>query len=84
MKGQLRIDTLYAFIVLDDDGTEGVPAIMAPSSVIGMPMMVPLMGADTARIESLREVVMHDPALHGKKVTLAQFTNRKVIEVIQR
>lgn len=27
MKGQLRIDEMYAFIMIDEDGTEGIPAI---------------------------------------------------------
>jgi hypothetical protein len=86
MKGQLRIDTLYAYIVLDADGTEGVPAILAPRGLFGlsMPLLVPLMGADMARIEQVREYVLNDPLLKGKKITLARFTVRENLEVILR
>jgi hypothetical protein len=79
MKGQLRIDQVFAFIVLDDDGTEGVPAVMAPNG-----MLLPLMGADLARIDSLRAIVERDPRLTGKQITLAKFSGRENVEVIQR
>lgn len=81
MKGQLRIDQMYAFIVLDDDGTEGVPAVMMPGH---FPMLVPLMGADMARVDSIRDIIQHDPTLKGKKITLAKFTVRENLEVIDR
>lgn len=85
MKGQLRIDELYAFIVLDEDGTEGVPAIGMPvSEVGGLPMMLPLMGADLARIDSLKAIIRTDPALRGLRITLAKFSQRTNVEVIDR
>jgi len=79
MKGQLRIDEMFAFIVVDEDGTEGVPAINGPNG-----MMLPLMGADRARVESLRSIVARDPMLRGKRITLAKFSQRENLEVIQR
>ncbi len=79
MKGQLRIDQMYAFIVLDDDGTEGIPAIRGPNG-----MVLPLVGADMARIDSLREIVRRDPMLKGKRITLAKFSVRENMEVIER
>jgi hypothetical protein len=78
MKGQLRIDQLFAFICLDDDGTEGVPA-----THLGGGLVVPLMGADVARIDSLRDIVLTDPLLRGKRITLARFSQREDLEVIQ-
>jgi hypothetical protein len=78
MKGQLRIDQMFAFICLDDDGAEGVPAVLRNG------MLVPLMGADLARVDSLRAIVEHDPMLRGKRITLATFSMREDVEVIQR
>lgn len=79
MKGQLKIDTIYAFIVLDEDGTEGIPAALGPNG-----MLFPLVGADLARVASLRKFVETDPMLRGKRITLAHFTNRTDVEVIER
>jgi hypothetical protein len=84
VKGQLRIDTLFAFIVVDDDGTEGVPAMLVPPGVFPTATMLPFMGADPARVEALRKQVMTDPLLKGKTITLAQFSVRTNLEVIQR
>jgi len=64
---------------VDEDGTEGVPAINGPNG-----MMLPLMGADRARVESLRSIVARDPMLRGKRITLAKFSQRENLEVIQR
>lgn len=80
MKGQLRIDQCFAFIVLDDDGTEGVPAFYDP----GTRMLLPMMGADVARVESLRPIAEFDPRLRGKRITIAKFSHRETIGVIDR
>jgi len=86
MKGQLRIDTMYAFIVLDIDGTEGVPAMVVPGEVLGLhgPTLLPMMGADLARIDGLRAYIQRDPMLRGKKITLAKFSVRENLDVIDR
>lgn len=78
MKGQLKIEQVFAFIVLDEDGTEGIPAIMFNGTAL------PLLGADMARVNSLRAIVRLDPALAGKRITLAKFSVRENLEVIQR
>lgn len=74
MKGQLRIDEMFAFVCLDDDGTEGIPAIQTPMGP------VPLLGADLKRIDSLRPYA-ENLSKTGKKVTLVKFTNRVELEV---
>jgi hypothetical protein len=76
MKGQVRIDQIFAFICVDDDGTEGIPAISTPIGVM------PLVGADEARIESLRKYAEQISRDMGKKVTLVKFTNRIEMEVL--
>lgn len=85
MKGPLRIAEVFAFIVVDDDGTEGVPAMLDVSGVIAArPVLLPLMGADLARMGSLRRYVETDPIFLGKRITLCKFTHRETITVIDR
>lgn len=77
MKGQLRIETCFAFVVIDDDGTEGV---------IGANMddtWVPLMGADEERVDSLRPLAQLISTAVGKEVTLLRFGGREELEVIR-
>lgn len=74
MDGQERILSIFAFIVTDDDGTEGVPALSS-----GMP----LVGADLARVASLRPFAQMAADAYGKPVTLAHFSVRTDQEVIQ-
>jgi hypothetical protein len=45
-----KIERLYAWIATHADGEEGVPAIQGPDGTI-----LPLVGSDRERIESLRE-----------------------------
>lgn len=78
MKGQLHIDEMFAFIVLDDDGTEGIPAIPGPGGVA-----LPMVGADMARIESLRPFAENAARRMGKTVSLVKFTNRVHLEDIE-
>ena len=75
MAKQERIDQMYAFIASDEDG-EGV---------IGMKVneneWLPLVGADMARVESLKSYARSLSAATGKKVILVRFTNREELEV---
>lgn len=77
MKGQLRIETISAFIVLDDDGTEGIPAFMGPGG-----MAMPMVAADEARVHDLRLIAEEIARDMGKKVTLARFSVREDLEVL--
>ncbi len=78
MKGQLRIDQMFAFIVVDDDGTEGIPAFLAPGGTA-----MPMVGADMARVESLRPIARRMARELKKPVTLCKFTTREILEVIE-
>lgn len=61
-----RIEELYAFVIMDDgDGNEGVPAITLTPD-----MMVPMMGADLDRIESLRPIAQQMARMRGAPVEL--------------
>lgn len=77
MDGQFRIDSMFAFVVVDDDGTEGIPTI-DPGE--GMPPY-PMIGGDLAMVEILRPMAQAWARQNGKLVTLVHFSKRTVQEV---
>lgn len=77
MNGQVRIESMFAFIVLDSDNSEGIPAISKNG------MALPLVGADMNRIDSLRPYAKQFARLNNVKVTLVKFTHREELEVIE-
>lgn len=79
MKGQFRIDTMYAYICTDLDGSEGVPALNPNKDGVVMP----LMGAGMDRMLSLRPYAVHIAKTMGRKVTLCKFTTREEVEVFE-
>lgn len=76
MKGQLNIDALYAFIVRDDDGTEGLMGTMTPTG------WMPMVGADLQRAASLEPIAQNLANASGKCVTLAHFSVRENVKEI--
>lgn len=75
-----RIETLWAFIALDpEDNTEGIIADLS-SPTMGP---TPLIGADEARVKSLRPIAEAAARLGGYEVKLIRFDNRVVEEVIE-
>lgn len=77
MRGQLRIEQMYAFVVLDDDNTEGIPAFAGPSGP------VPMVGADMKRVDDLRPIAQAIAEDMGKKVTLCRFEVRTELETFE-
>lgn len=78
MKGQLRIHQLFAFIMVDDDGTEGVPAFFDGEVLMAM------MGADMARVEDLKKLALADPIFKGRKITICRFGHREQVGTVDR
>jgi len=76
VNGQLRIEEMFAFVVMDDDDTEGVPAFLSGD------LWLPMMGADMAKVEILRPLAEEVAADLGKPVTLLRFSTREEVEVI--
>lgn len=76
MKGQLNIEALYAFIIRDDDGTEGLIGTMTPTG------WIPLVGADLQRAASLERIAQRTADASGKCVTLAHFSVREDVKEI--
>lgn len=78
MKGQLRIERMYAFVVVDDDGTEGIPAFGTPDGTA-----MPMVGADARRVDQLRPIAQAMAKQLGKPIELVLFTNRMSLDVIE-
>lgn len=74
MKGKVRIESIYAFLVVDADGTEGVPAIETRNG------MLPLIATDKELVERWRAILLKEPAIKGLTVKLVEFTSRTDIE----
>jgi len=72
----MMIEELFAFIVLEREGEEGVPAFASGN------MLFPLMGSDWTRVESLRPIAQRIARASGKPVTLCKFSVREDVEVI--
>jgi hypothetical protein len=72
-----RIDCLYAFIAKDAQGVEGLPAYQMGK------ILMPLVGADPARIDSLRKVAREVSHYTGQTLTLCRFSVREELEVIK-
>lgn len=72
-KRPLVIDAMYAFVVIDENGDEGIPAVLNHGA------WLPLVGGDTARVESLmdhaRQIAQHT----GRSMKIYRFTNREQI-----
>ena len=66
------IERLYAWIATEPDGGEGV----CGAYLSGMPGFTPLIGADRARIESLRPHARLVAAKTGCPVRLVEFSCR--------
>jgi hypothetical protein len=77
MKGQFRIETISAYITVDDDGTEGVLGVWGPSG------FTPLVGADEARLKSLEPTARTLARELKKTITLARFSVRTDIKQIE-
>lgn len=78
MKGQLHIDSMYAFIQKDLDGTEGVIAFLDRKTNTWMPMV----GADMEQVDSLRQLAQDTATATKRPVQLAHFVFRHDKEVI--
>lgn len=69
-----KITEMYAFVVVEADGGEGVPAFAAPNG-----LMMPLMGADLERIDDLTPVAQGIANATGRPMKILKFTGMEQI-----
>jgi hypothetical protein len=73
-----KITELYAYVCADkDEDDEGVPALHTPSGLV-----VPLMGADSDRAQSMREHAQEVANMTRKPVKLVRSTVLEVVDTI--
>lgn len=73
-----QITELWAWIVREADGGDGVPAMTLP--VEGIDHMTPMMGADEERVRSLEPHAREIAARFGCPLRLVRFSHGEVIE----
>lgn len=69
-----KIDEMFAWIVTEPDGGEGIPALHTASGAL------PMVGADRARVESLRPHAQGVAAQLGLPLRLVRFHDMEIIE----
>lgn len=73
-----RIERIFAFIAEENPQDEGVVAMKIGTS------WMPLVGADMARIESLRPIAQDIAKATGKTIKLIVFETRKELEYLPK
>lgn len=71
-----RIDEMFAFVAEEKEG-EGVIAVHSPMG------WLPLVGANMARVESLRPYAKEVAMRSGQKVRLLRFSAREELGVLE-
>lgn len=77
MKGHINIESIYAFVVRDDDGTEGIVGALGPHG------WIPLVGADMEKVQQLEPRVQMTANATGKTIQLVRFKTRRLIKTIE-
>jgi len=73
---------MYAFIATEADGQEGICAFQTEPVGEVSGMWMPMVGADLARMESLRPMAEKIAKATGKQIEVIKFTNREHLEMI--
>lgn len=73
----MKIDEIYAFLSIDEKGNEGVCSAQMPSG-----NWLPMLAADMARVNDLRNIAEHISKQSGLKIRLCKFSTKTVVEVI--
>ena len=71
-----KITELFAFIAEDGPEDEGIVAMTVGD------MLMPMVGADMDRVESLRPIAENIARIYSQKIILAKFTIRTDLEEI--
>lgn len=72
-----KIEAIYAWIVVHDNGEDGIPAIQMPDG-----MIMPLISSDKIRLKELTVIAKQNHALDGKEWRLVKFSHPEVVAVL--
>lgn len=72
-----RVESIFAFCLVDDDGDEGIVCVES----LGGPQ--PLIGADVARVDSLRPIAQELATQWRKPITVRYFEHGRDVEIIE-
>uniref|UniRef100_A0A6M3MCL0 Uncharacterized protein n=1 Tax=viral metagenome TaxID=1070528 RepID=A0A6M3MCL0_9ZZZZ len=81
-----KIEVMYAYISQEGDSDdEGLTACLMPAKVMGFQseQWMPMVGADEARMMSLKQIAQEMANTTGQKITLVKFSNKTVLETIE-
>lgn len=78
LNSPLKMERLYAFVVEEPNGEEGIMAFMDPAQQRWMPMI----GSELSMVEELKEGAKAMAEKLNKTVKLISFTKRQDIEII--
>lgn len=73
-----KITEMFAFVVTDEDGSEGIPSFTIPFEGT-----MPLLGSDMARIDSLLPLAQQMSDLYKKEIRLVKFTNMELVKTLK-
>ena len=73
---QLRIDNVWLAVSVDDDGTEGVCAVMVNGA------WMPLLAADEKRLPFIIEQASQIAAIQQRLIRIVKLTTREEVQVI--
>jgi hypothetical protein len=71
-----KITEIWAWVVEEPDGGEGIPAAFIPE----LRHLTPLLGSDEARVRSLQVLARSAAAVAGYPLKLVRFTHLEVLE----
>lgn len=74
----LRIDAIWAFVSVDDNGNEGLCGTTLPG--LGV---TPLIAADSVRLAALIPMAQRVATMSGKRVRLIKLSTREEVRVIE-
>lgn len=74
----LRIDAIYAFVSVDDDGNEGLCGATMPDG-----MWMPLIGADEKRLIALMPIAEELAHRSRREIKLIKLTTREELRTIR-
>jgi hypothetical protein len=69
-----KITEMFAFVITNEDGIEGITGMLGPDNE-----WVPLVGADMARVESLKVIAQHISDQCGQQIRIMKFTGHEQI-----